>query len=460
VRRTLTAVRRSARSLAVLAAATSLVAASTLAYADGIDISHWQGHVDWGKVRSDNVTFAFMKATEGTYYADPTLHSNWDGAEKVGIYRAAYHFARPSRVKGSAEAQARYFVSQAGRFANKGDLPPVLDLEVTGGLAPRALRPWVATWLATVQRLTGRTPILYFSPYFWIDHMGNSTAFTRYPLWIAHYTTKAPLVPGGWKAWTFWQRTSSGHVDGISGLVDMNRFNGSGQQLARLANTTGGSSDPPPGGPTVPPGAPTSLSLAPARTTVAIDARIGFSGDLRTTTRPVASAPHVSVSLWARSPGNPRWARVAVGSTDRDGHYRLDARVRWTADYQTRSAGTTTYAPAVSAPARVTTPARAAVSLDLRRDRTVGAPGAALVLFGHLTTGTRARGLAGQPVRYDKRSLDGRSWIHVGTSHSAAPTGWHSLTVHPRLSRVWRAVFVGSDRYAPRTSAYLTVRVR
>ena len=222
--RTLTRLRRSARSIAVVTTALSAMAASALAYADGIDISHWQGTVTWSKVKSDGVTFAFMKATEGTYYTDPTLRTNWTGAERQGIYRGAYHFARPS--VGSAAAQARYFVSKVGSFDDPGDLPPVLDLEATGGLGPAALRTWVKTWLETTEQLTGRTPILYFSPYFWIDHLGNSTAFARYPLWIAHYTTGSPKVPGGWSTWTFWQRTSSGSVSGIGGHVDMNRFNG------------------------------------------------------------------------------------------------------------------------------------------------------------------------------------------------------------------------------------------
>jgi GH25 family lysozyme M1 (1,4-beta-N-acetylmuramidase) len=457
VRLPLTAVRRSARSLVVLVTAASALAATAFAYADGIDISHWQGTVNWGKVKSDDVTFAFMKATEGTAYADPTLRTNWAGAEKVGIYRAAYHFARPSTASGSADAQARFFVSQAGTFQDKGDLPPVLDLEATGGLGPAALRSWVSTWLTTVERLTKRTPVLYFSPYFWIDHLGNSTAFTRYPLWIAHYTQGAPLVPGGWKTWTFWQRTSSGHVAGIGGLVDMNRFNGSSAQLSVLANTTGGSGNPPPGGPTVPVGAPTRLTMTPATTRPAIGQHVTFGGDLRTTT-PAAAAPDQTVSLWARSVGAAAWSKVAAGSTDHAGHYRLDARVLRPAAYQTRSADSKVYAPSVSAPVHVSTPARSTVAIDLRQDRTVVHPGAALVLYGHLRSGST--GLGARPVRYYKRSPSGGPWIYVGISHSVSPTGWHSLTVHPMVDRVWKAVFAGGDFVAPATSGYLTVQVR
>ncbi|MGA8210058.1 MAG: GH25 family lysozyme, partial [Nocardioidaceae bacterium] len=250
--RPLSVVRRALRPVVVLVTVLSAFAASALAYAEGVDISHWQGSVSWSKVKADGMNFAFMKATEGTGYVDPTLARNWAGAESVGMYRSAYHFARPD--KGTAAGQARFFVQTAGKFADKGDLPPVLDLEATGGLGPAALRAWVTTWLRTVEQLTGRTPILYCSPSFCTDRLGETASFARYPLWVAHYTTGAPRVPSGWRTWTFWQRTSSGRVDGISGAVDINRFNGSTAQLAALAQTSGGTAAPAPAGPTVPSG--------------------------------------------------------------------------------------------------------------------------------------------------------------------------------------------------------------
>ncbi len=453
--RMLAALRRRTRSLVVVTTALSALVASALAYGDGIDISHWQGSVNWTKVRSDDITFAFLKATEGTTYADPTLATNWAGAEKVGIYRAAYHFARPSAAAGSAARQARFFVSTAGTFDGRGDLPPVLDLEATGGLGPRALRSWVSTWLTTVEELTGRTPILYFSPYFWIDNLGNSTAFTRYPLWIAHYTTKAPMVPGGWPRWTFWQRTSTGRVDGIAGNVDMNRFNGTNADLAALANSTGGSNEPAPPGPTVPVGAATSLTLTPAATRVAIGASVTFAGDLRTTT-PVAPAPGQAVSLWARAVGRAGWTKVAEGLTDGAGRYRLTARVRRSTAYQARSAADQKYAPAASATVRVTTPPRTRVALDLHRNKAVVRAGTPVMLHGHLTSGSS--GVAGRLVRYYKR-VPGR-WVRVRTTRTLAPTGWHSVTVRPRRTRVWKAVFPGTDHLAPQRSALLRVQVR
>jgi GH25 family lysozyme M1 (1,4-beta-N-acetylmuramidase) len=433
----------------------SAIAASALAYADGIDISHWQGHVDWTKVRADGITFAFMKATEGSSYADPTLATNWAGAETAGIYRAAYHFARPSTSAGSAQAQARFFVSKAGTFQGVGDLPPVLDLEATGGLSPASLRTWVATWLSTVEQLTGRTPILYFSPSFWIDHLGNSSAFTRYPLWIAHYTTGAPLVPGGWPTWTFWQRTSSGRVSGIGGPVDLNRFNGSEAQRGVLPNSSGGSTTPPPTGPTVPAGAPTALTIAASAGAVSIGSRVALTGSL-TTTAPVGPAPGQLVSVWSRGQGDP-WRKAAEATTDAAGHYSVTLAVQQSTAYQARTADGAAYAPAVSAPVRVTTPPRRRVALDLRRKPAHVHTGRVVMLYGQLRSGPE--GLPRRPVAVLRR-VRGGPWVHVATRHSRAPTGWYSLRVHPRGRQVWKAIFAGGYLYAPVTSKTLTVRVR
>ena len=439
----------------VLVTTLTAFAASALAYADGIDISHWQGSVNWAQVRSDGITFAFMKATEGTSYVDPTLQTNWTGAQSAGIYRAAYHFARPSTAAGSAATQARFFVSKAGVFQGVGDLPPVLDLEATGGLGPAALRSWVATWLATVEQLTGRTPILYFSPSFWVDHLGNSTAFSRYPLWIANYTTGAPTVPGGWPTWTFWQRTSSGRVDGIGGPVDLNRFNGSEAQLSAMANTSGGSTAPPPTGPTVPAGAPTLLTMAPAAGAVPIGAQVQLTGSL-TTTAPVGPAPGQRVSVWSRPTGGG-WRRVAGATTDAAGQFSVTLTVQRSSAFQARSADGAAYAPSVSAPVRVSTPPRLRAAIGLRADRAHPRKGSVLLVYGHLRTGSH--GLPGQVVRVYRRGHGG-PWVRVATRHTRAPTGWYAVRVHPHGRQVWKAVYPGGSLYAPAASRSVTVRVR
>ena len=447
--------RRSIRSIVVIATALSAMTASALAYADGIDVSNWQGAVSWSKVKSAGITFAFMKASEGTYYTDSTLRANLTGAQQQGIYRGAYHFARPS--VGSAPAQARYFVSRVGSFQGAGMLPPVLDLEATGGLSGSQLKTWVASWLQTTEQLTGRTPMIYVSPYFWIDHVQNSTAFTHYPLWIAHYTKGSPMVPGGWPTWTFWQRTSSGSVRGISGNVDMNSFNGSSAQLAKIANTTGGSTNPPPTGPTLPTGAATTLGLTAGTLTPAVGQAVPLSGDLRTAS-PAGGVAGRAVTMWSRPTGSTTWTRVASGTTDSTGHYSLSTTVAKTADYQVRWAGDASYAAALSPVLRLTTPARAVVALDLLKNKTTVVRGAPLMLYGHATSA--GTGLAGLTVRYYKRMPSGGAWQLVGTSRSAAPTGWHSIVVHPKIARVWKAVYSGSTTNAPATSSYLTVRPR
>ena len=451
---TLAVARRIRRSVVVVGTAVAALTASTLAYADGVDVSHWQGTIAWSQVDNAGVQFAFMKATEGTNYTDTMLARNWAATEQVGIYRGAYHFARPS--VGSAPAQARYFVSKVGSFKQPGVLPPVLDLEATGGLGTAALRTWVSTWLTTVEDLTGRTPILYFSPSFWESNMGNSTAFTRYPLWIAHYTTaSAPRVPGGWSTWTFWQRTDSGRVSGISGNVDMNRFNGSTAQLAKLAWTSGGTTTPAQPGPTVPAAVATTLSLSASKSTATMGERVTFSGDLRT----AGAATGVSgktVSLWARPAVGGSWSKVGSAPTDGAGHYAVGAPVSASSDYQARFVDGTAYASSTAPTVRVNA-VRAVATTDLHKEKDRVRRGAPLMIYGHVTTPTG--GVAGSTVRYYKRPVAGGSWTFVRSSTSLAPTGWHSITIHPRRAMVWKAVSSGGTAYTGDTSNLVTVRV-
>jgi GH25 family lysozyme M1 (1,4-beta-N-acetylmuramidase) len=198
---------------------------------EGIDVSHWQGAIDWVKVRGAGKRFAFMKASESTGFVDSTYAQNRANANAVGIIVGAYHFARPDGGPGDAVAEADHFVA-TGRFA-RGDLLPVLDLEVSGGLSQPALVSWVQTFMARVYERTGARGVIYVSPSFWKNYMGDTTLFATSGykvLWIAHWTTSsAPLTPAanwGSHGWTFWQYTSSGSVPGIAGRVDLNRYQG------------------------------------------------------------------------------------------------------------------------------------------------------------------------------------------------------------------------------------------
>jgi GH25 family lysozyme M1 (1,4-beta-N-acetylmuramidase) len=200
-------------------------------YTEGIDISHWQGPINWTKVAAAGKRFAFMKASESTDFVDNTYVTNRAQARAVGLYVGAYHFAQPSTGSGDAVAEADHFIDTAQPAS--GDLIPVLDLERSGSLSQTALTAWVKAFLGRVYERVGVRAAIYVSPNFWRTYMGDTNWFgaNGYDiLWVAHWTTgTAPTVPGGnWAGdgWTFWQYTSDGAVDGISGRVDLNRYRG------------------------------------------------------------------------------------------------------------------------------------------------------------------------------------------------------------------------------------------
>jgi len=205
----------------------------------GIDVSSHQDRIDWQRVKTDGVAFAYIKATEGVGFVDPKLGAFKAGASAAGIPHGFYHFARPDThsgttsktVAGDATAEADFFLSVA--FPRRGELLPVLDLEI-GGLASRLLVQWVKAWLEHVKSRAGVTPIIYTYPSFW-SQMGSTTQFRTYPLWIANYGVTSPHLPAGWKKYTIWQYTSSGSLPGIAGLVDVDRL-GDGVTLAQITN--------------------------------------------------------------------------------------------------------------------------------------------------------------------------------------------------------------------------------
>ena len=128
----------------------------------GIDVSHWQGTIDWQRVAEKGKRFAFLKATDGHDLLDPTFFANRAGARANGLPVGAYHFARPDPSKGDAVEEARWFVSQAD--PRPGNLLPVLDLETSRGLDQQDVTLWARRWTAEVRRLTGVTPLVYTSP--------------------------------------------------------------------------------------------------------------------------------------------------------------------------------------------------------------------------------------------------------------------------------------------------------
>jgi len=479
-----------------LAAGTAAVAClfGGAAYADttGIDVSKWQhgGSLNWQKVRSDGVTFAFIKATEAANYTNPYLDRDWAGTRRAGVFRGAYHFARPSR--GSAARQARYFVRKAGRFQGRGVLPPVLDLESRGSLGVAGLRQWTRTWLQTVTRLTGRRPMIYTSPYFWQTALGNAQGFTDYRLWVANYGTSHPQVPGGWKRWTFWQRSNTGRINGISGAVDINRFNGTRAQLARLAQAggtggdTGGGTDPgtgtspdpgtpgtgdgtgdPSTDPSTDPAPGTPTEPAPARTATAVSLTLSddqvfsgqtveFAGRLRTSAGQALAGRRVV--LYRRADGTATWTRIATPTTQTDGRYAVSFAASGSADFRVRFAGSTRYARSESPRRSLGVRHQIVTEPTLAQDRTARRGGTAKV-FGHLETRT-GRPVVGRTMYVYARPEGAGRWTLVARSRTLSPSGWYQAYVTPSRTSTYKAVFRGGAAFAPSVSNVTTVRVR
>lgn len=214
--------------------------ANLLANPVGVDISSWQGGINWGSVRSAGIEFAWMKATEGTTYKDPTFSANYLGAYNAGVIRGAYHFARPD-VSGGA-AQADFFASNGGAWSRDNlTLPGVLDIEGTCyGKTPAAMQPWILDFYNKYKARTGRDIVIYTSASWWNSCTGGWTGMSaRSPMWVAHWTSAgSPSIPQGFPFWTVWQYTSTGSVSGISGNVDRDRFSGDRSRLLALANNT------------------------------------------------------------------------------------------------------------------------------------------------------------------------------------------------------------------------------
>lgn len=200
----------------------------------GVDVSKWQGTIDWTKVKNAGIGFAFIRVSDGAGYHDGKFTANWAGAKAVGIIRGAYQFFRPSQ---SVTAQADIMISAIGTYT-PGDLPPVIDVEDDAGLSQATVASRVRQWVDRVQAALGVAPIVYTGKYFWRDEVGSPASFAPNPLWIAQYTSLCPDLPAPWSRWTFWQYTDSGSVPGIPGPVDSNRFNGSLADLQAFAHGT------------------------------------------------------------------------------------------------------------------------------------------------------------------------------------------------------------------------------
>jgi len=189
----------------------------------GVDVSYYQGKINWEKVRQmqgDDVRikFAFIKATEGLLTVDPYFQRNWREAPKAGIVCGAYHFLRPQK---SGKWQAVFFLQNVN--FEKGDLPPVVDVEELNDVSPAKMRTELLAFIQYVEKKTTVKPIIYTNLMFYKDYLEGY--FDDYKLWLAHYY-QPKLRVGNKTNWQFWQHTDKATVEGINHVVDMNIFKG------------------------------------------------------------------------------------------------------------------------------------------------------------------------------------------------------------------------------------------
>lgn len=197
----------------------------------GIDVSRYQGEIDWKKVAAAGYKFAVIRATVGDYYTDPRFYTNWNGAKKNLLLVSAYHVVVPTRY---ADRQIERLFDVMDK--RKADFPLVLDIERHDNLSAASVTACVRDCITLIRNRDKRRPIIYTARWFWNAHITPASDWKNYDLWVASYT-KTPIYPTGWTKFRFWQYTASGKVPGVSGGTDCNWFNGDYDSLLAYAGT-------------------------------------------------------------------------------------------------------------------------------------------------------------------------------------------------------------------------------
>lgn len=186
---------------------------------DGIDVSGWQGNIDYSEVASSGIEIVYMKASEGTSFVDPYFNQNYTNAKANGLKVGFYHYLT-ARSNSEAVAQANFFVSTISGMTP--DCRLAMDFESFGNLSAEEINEIGLTFMQTVESLSGKEMVIYS------DTSNASNIFggglTNYPLWVAQYEVEEPTPNGNWNNWVGWQYTDAGEISGIDGYVDRDRF--------------------------------------------------------------------------------------------------------------------------------------------------------------------------------------------------------------------------------------------
>jgi lysozyme len=197
-------------------------------YCVGVDVSEYQGNIDWEAVDSLEgrpIRFVFVRATCGHDRKDAQFEANWNGAKKY--IRGAYHYYRPDE---NSLEQARKFIATVA--LQPGDLPPVLDIEqLPENQSMERLKIGLQKWLDAVEKHYRRKPIIYSGQRYYEDFLKEE--FTDYTFWVANYNFFAETLQ---PEWLFWQFSEKGRVEGIPEKVDVNLYNGTPKMLDYLVH--------------------------------------------------------------------------------------------------------------------------------------------------------------------------------------------------------------------------------
>lgn len=196
-----------------------------------IDVSEWQGAIDWQAVAESGVVGVYMKATENDDFQDERFPDNWKGAKAAGLVRGAYHFSRPSSNPDPTK-EVYYFLDyiDANGGLEVGDFL-VQDMEDQKVAANADMGGWTNYWMQIAANIVGFNPLLYSGPWYIEPHKLNTKELGNYGLILAAYQAVQPSPPSSWDFLTMWQYTDKGSVPGIIGDVDRDWFNGTKEQL-------------------------------------------------------------------------------------------------------------------------------------------------------------------------------------------------------------------------------------
>ncbi|NBI62406.1 hypothetical protein D3Z38_04865 [Clostridiales bacterium] len=185
----------------------------------GIDVSQWQGSINYRQVKNAGIRIVYIKAGEGSGSVDPYFERNYRAAKRAGLDVGFYHYVT-ARTVAEGRRQARFFTSLIQ--TKKMECRPAMDFEQVSGLSRDEANAIARAYLRELYRLTKCRPIVYSNAY--DAHVLWDQSLTRYPLWIADYGVREPYTTGKWRHWQGFQYDDKGEVRGIHGHVDLNRF--------------------------------------------------------------------------------------------------------------------------------------------------------------------------------------------------------------------------------------------